>query len=260
MFAVDVCNLPATGSTMGVVFAGLFLLVAGVIVTQWLRRSSSRLSVVVAPLVLLGGLVMVPSMTDPCSTPTTTAAPTTTVAPTTTAAPTTTVAPTTTIPAVGFQVGETGPGGGTVFYVASSPFVSTGSDCGTNCRYLEVAPGVKTAAAWCSDTTTLIGTSIAIGTGMANTISADVVCTSGAIQQAADFANNGKTDWFLPSKDELNQLQIEHVAAGVTDDLVLSSSEPNASTMYLMKMSTGNFLTSPPKNLISFFVVPIRAF
>ena len=103
MFAVDVCRLPVTGGSTFVVAAGLFMLIAGVIVTRWVRASAGRMSVVVAPLVLLGGLVLAPSVTDPCS-PATTIAPTvTTIAPTvttiaaTTTTTTTTVAPTTTV-------------------------------------------------------------------------------------------------------------------------------------------------------------------
>ena len=38
-------------------FHGLFLLIAGVIVTRWVRASAGRMSVVVAPLVLLGGFL-----------------------------------------------------------------------------------------------------------------------------------------------------------------------------------------------------------
>ena len=101
MFAVDVCRLPATGGSMFVLVAGLFLLAAGAIVARWVRQSAGRLSVVVAPLVLLGGLALTPQVTDPCMplmtvAPTTTAAPDATASPTTTATPDATASPTTT--------------------------------------------------------------------------------------------------------------------------------------------------------------------
>jgi len=91
MLSVDVCNLPATGGSTIVLVAGLFLLVAGALVMRWVRSSAGRMSVVVAPLILLGGLALAPSVTDPCVSPTTTVAPTTAVAPTSPSAPTTTV-------------------------------------------------------------------------------------------------------------------------------------------------------------------------
>lgn len=107
-----------------------------------------------------------------------------------------------------YSVGDTGPGGGIVFYVASSNFTSTGSDCGTSCKYLEAAPtDISGTYGWCSNTgSSLNVTATGIGTGMANTTTADTTCTSGAIQQAADYTNNSKTDWHLSSKDELNEL------------------------------------------------------
>ena len=97
MFAVDVCPLPTTGGATGVAVAALFLLVLGVVVARWVRASSGQMSVVVAPLVMLGALVFAPSVADSC---TTTTAPTvTTIAPTVTttvpevSAPPTTLAP-----------------------------------------------------------------------------------------------------------------------------------------------------------------------
>ena len=98
MFAVEVCNLPETGGSTFVLVAGSLLLVVGVIVTRWVRQSAARMSVVVAPLVLLGSLALAPQVANPCAPATTTVAPvTTTAAPTTTVAPVaTTVAPTTT--------------------------------------------------------------------------------------------------------------------------------------------------------------------
>jgi hypothetical protein len=120
-------------------------------------------------------------------------------------------APQNTAPYTGgtYNVGDTGPGGGIVFYVhRNGTFTSTGSDCGSSCKYLEAAPAdLEDRFEWCSDTESELGVSaIGIGTGMANTTTADVACTSGAIQVAADYVNNGKTDWHLPAKDEPNEL------------------------------------------------------
>jgi hypothetical protein len=112
-----------------------------------------------------------------------------------------------------YNVGDTGPGGGVVFYLhRNGTFTSIGSDCGANCKYLEFAPadlkgGVEDGFEWCSDTESELGvTALGIGTGMANTTTAAATCTSGAIQVAAEYVNNGKTDWHLPSRDELNEL------------------------------------------------------
>ena len=71
MLAVGVCDLPETGGSIFVLVAGLFLLVAGVTLTRWVRQSAGRLSIVVAPLVLIGGLTLVPSAADGCYNPST---------------------------------------------------------------------------------------------------------------------------------------------------------------------------------------------
>ena len=218
MFAVDVCDLPETGGSTFVLIAGVFLLVAGVIVARWVRQSAGRLSVVVAPLVLLGGFVLVPQVTDPCAPVTTTVPSATTTVPsaTTTVALTTTTTTTTTLAPVVYQVGAAGPGGGIVFYDAGS-VQSWG-------RYLEVACAgwsdgtcggndlTDPQAAWgCSGASITGAGGTAIGTGEQNTtdITAPVGgCSTAGI--AARIANEitlgGQDDWFLPSKDELNAL------------------------------------------------------
>jgi len=136
IIAAEICKLPTTGVTTGVVIAGLLALVFGVAVLRWVRQSLNRLSVVIAPVLLLGGFTLVPQE-DSCieATPaststtaavtttvaststtiavTTTPTTTTTVAPATTTTTTTTVAATTTTTAAvtGYNVGDTGPGG-----------------------------------------------------------------------------------------------------------------------------------------------------
>ncbi len=150
------------------------------------------------------------------------------VTPATTMAPTTTLA-STCVTGGTCAVGNAGPGGGTVFYVAPSDFTSAGSACGTACRYLEVAalgwitadtPAGQTnclflgssfvdpRCGW-SGTWTMIGTTgTGIGTGYANTSAmisqSNTAGKAGAVARA--FQGGGKTDWFLPSKDELNAL------------------------------------------------------
>ena len=140
------------------------------------------------------------------------------------------------------DVGDTGPGGGKVFYVSATNFTSTGSDCNTACKYLEAAPVAQsTGIAWatttancyannsnignqnCQTNSIYSGTgqaekftaSEAIGMGMSNTVAIvarhdaatpSVSKTLYAAGLADSYSVNGKTDWHLPSRLELNQL------------------------------------------------------
>ena len=181
-------------------------------------------------------------------------------------------------------VGDTGPGGGKVFYVRAEAgtFTSTGSDCNTACKYLEAAPtDQSTGIVWCSNTTTALNTrGTAIGTGMANTTTADTTCTSGAIQIAADYTNNGKADWHLPSKDELNQMckwqrGVDWIsdatvctdgtlnsdrwgASGFSAETYWSSSESWVTTAWFQIFATG-FQDATVK-WGTYYVRPVRAF
>ena len=102
-----------------------------------------------------------------------------------------------------YKIGDTGPGGGIVFYDKGS--VSNGW------RYLEAAPvNQGTSLKWASyfyESTYITGTESAIGTGKANT--AAILAVDGnapAAKACADYRGGGKSDWFLPSKDELNEM------------------------------------------------------
>lgn len=139
-------------------------------------------------------------------------------------------------------VGDPGPGGGTIFYYSATPFTSTGSTCGTACHYLEVAPaGWAPLATWPNDVTvdgqiiaartnanidpTLVlsdgplifqtdAAGTAIGTGRTNTVQLQAkTVTAGkparfAFEAALGYAASDSSagQWFLPSKDELNEL------------------------------------------------------
>jgi hypothetical protein len=69
MLGVEICNLPETGGSLTIVMGGLFALIAGVIAVRWVRSSAHRVSVMVAPLVLLGGLTLVPAADTGCLNP-----------------------------------------------------------------------------------------------------------------------------------------------------------------------------------------------
>ena len=61
---------------------------------------------------------------------------------------------------------------------------------------------------------------------MSNTTNARTKCISGAIYVAAEYSNNNKTDWHLPSRDELDQLKSKKTAVGgFADDVYWSSTE-----------------------------------
>lgn len=110
-------------------------------------------------------------------------------------------------------VGGYGPGGGLIFFDARAKQWWG--------RYLEVAPKTwngrseDPTAIWCDDSHSFLKGAIKdptlaarlgviIGKGPANTDLMNVGCSQGAGVFAHKYRGGGKTDWFLPSKDELN--------------------------------------------------------
>jgi hypothetical protein len=108
------------------------------------------------------------------------------------------------IPGSNCPIGSTGPGGGIVFYDAGSQ-QSWG-------RYLEVAPRGWYGSAndptiiWCNVINQYVKTGVLIGDGKVNTDLLSAKCSYGAGVEAKKYNGGGKNDWFLPSKNELNEL------------------------------------------------------
>ena len=111
------------------------------------------------------------------------------------------------------------------------------------------------------------GTSIAgakgtaVGTGAANTaaIVADCSEANTAAKIADAYALNGYTDWYLPSKDELNLLyQQKTVVGGFAKGDYWSSSEDSSSNAWLQYFSDGyqdyydKYLTLPVRAVRAF--------
>jgi len=95
-------------------------------------------------------------------------------------------------------VGDTGPGGGLVFYVDSAGQTA-----------YEMAPKTWSGGSqdpkekWCDVANPQVSTYAAFGMGAANTAAMTAVCASGAANSAQAYTGGGFTDWFLPSKAEI---------------------------------------------------------
>ena len=170
-------------------------------------------------------------------------------------------------------VGDTGPGGGIVFYVDPSGF-SCGPTRTEQCYYLEAAPTTGTNAwtdalyAWSGNTTVLIGETAqgtAIGTGYKNTLAIvgqnSTVGKAGTISRAYGGPNN-LTDWYLPSKNELNELYLQKTTVGgiVALSYYWSSSESDAASAWLQDFDDGTPSHPDKGNAETVYVRPVRAF
>ena len=161
---------------------------------------------------------------------------------------------------VTYALGDTGPGGGLVFLISGG-------------LTYEMAPKTwnggasdPSALEWCSNTTTSIAGAVgtAIGTGAQNTVEMDAGCTSGAGQEAADHVAGGKSDWFLPSKDELNEMWLYSQVGGFNTATYgfagnyWSSSQSSASKAWDQAFESGNQFKDAKSASRS--VRPVRAF
>ena len=116
-------------------------------------------------------------------------------------------------------------------------------------------------AAWCTQETYLGAEGTAIGTGNQNTITIVTGCTTAGI--AAKLCYNltldGFSDWYLPSKDELNKLYINKAAIGNLVSITYwSSTEENNEEAWAQFFIDGNQIMEGKDK--SYFVRAIRTF
>ena len=135
---------------------------------------------------------------------------------------------------------------------------------GTGEHGLACAPSDQsTGIVWYSSYVTTSATGTAVGTGQTNTNA--IVGTIGAGSYAAQLCNdldlNGHTDWFFPSKDELNLLYINLHQAGLGNfggTVYWSSSETGSAPAWRQNFSTGTQFTYDKPNTA--YIRAIRAF
>jgi hypothetical protein len=166
-------------------------------------------------------------------------------------------------------IGDTGPGGGIVFYVrtpsAAAPW-----------RYLEAAPNTWSGGVedpqmkWCSNTDYIKllsdgstpsspATFEAVGSGFRNTKMMLGSCSYGAANFATSYNGGGKNDWFLPSTLEIYYLHLQRVSVGgFAAGRYWASNEASATYSFFMDFA-GGFYNSFEKTR-SYYVRPVRAF
>jgi len=105
---------------------------------------------------------------------------------------------------------------------------------------LIAAASDQSSAEWgCFGTTISGADGTALGTGNQNTIDIMAGCSTAGIAAriCGDLVLNGYSDWFLPSKDELNKLYINRVAiGGFASDYYWSSSQNDGTNAWLISL------------------------
>ncbi len=141
--------------------------------------------------------------------------------------------------AIPYVIGDTGPAGGKIFYDKGA--YSDGW------RYLEAAPSDQSSGIqWYSQTSfDQIVTGTAIGTGAANTsafvgaLFMDPNAYAATICDALSLG--GYDDWFLPAKDELNQMYAQKDDIGIASGSYWSSSKAEGGgAAYLQNFENGS--------------------
>lgn len=120
----------------------------------------------------------------------------------------------------------------------------------------------STGAQWGCSGTSISGTSTTFGTGLANTTAIVNGCSTTTIAAAVCFnlSSGGYSDWYLPSKDELNKLYLNKLSIGGFSNVSYwSSSQTNSTTAWSINFSTGASSSTSTKST-SMYVRAIRKF
>lgn len=151
-----------------------------------------------------------------------------------------------------YAIGDAGPAGGIVFYITHGGL-----------HGLEAAPlDQGNTQQWgCQGTAIDEASGVAVGTGAQNTAAILAGCSTLDIAAsiAHDYTLNGFNDWFLPSKDELNELYLQkNTVGGFANDYYWCSTETTHSVAQVQHLGTGDQGDSEKSNI--WRVRAIRAF
>jgi hypothetical protein len=179
-------------------------------------------------------------------------------------------------------LGETGPGGGKVFYVAATTF-ACGPTLAATCKYMELAPypwgGNADPTRTCAQSAYQnidvgstggdTASATTIGWGYRNTLAiiaqgnTDISLAAAPLARTYQPTVNGVTytDWFLPSQDEATMIYRNKTAAGLTyfSGFWTSTSVASGTCRYVSSSNPDPFWIGQTKG-VYYQVRPIRAF
>ena len=162
-------------------------------------------------------------------------------------------------------------GGGVVFYIFESG--DTGYVAGETHGLIAAVQDQSSGIRWYNGSYTTTGaTATTIGTGSANTDA--IIAAQGATETsyaaglARAYTGGGYTDWFLPSKDELNQMYTNKATINTTAS---ANGGSNFSTNYYWSSTESDSFNARDQNFASgdqdsnykantFIVRAVRAF
>ena len=143
-----------------------------------------------------------------------------------------------------YNIGDSGPAGGIVIAVGVG-----------GVRGLEAAPVDLVVSEWGCEGVELPGADgEAVGTGAQNTADIQTGCPVQPIAAslADSYSLNGFDDWFLPARDELDELyQNRDLVPGLSAATYWSSTELNASSAFTQNFATGSAGTSFKSNVFA---------
>ena len=150
--------------------------------------------------------------------------------------------------------------GGKIAYILVSG--DLGYDANVQHGLIATAADISTVAQWGCQGTAISGAEgTDIGTGNQNTIDIMAGCATAGIaaRLCGDLVQGGYSDWYLPSKDELNKLRINRSAIGGFANVgYWSSTEADDNGAWIQDFSNG-YQTTYYKNYTS-YVRAIRSF
>ena len=150
--------------------------------------------------------------------------------------------------------------GGKIAYILQSG--DPGYIAGQTHGLIAAASDQSTGAEWGCYGTVIPGTDdIALGTGNQNTIDIMAGCATAGIaaRLCGDLVLGGYSDWYLPSKDELNKLYINRVAVGGFSSVYYWSSSEDFNFFAWVQNFANGFQLGNGKNTTN-YVRAVRAF